>query len=178
MVLMILARRKAHFWAIVALACTLPWVFLAGLLGRPSVPSMGDSADDLFAAANFSTPTTVAKTLGKETLQVNSISVQVEVSRSSSGQIWLELQPALPLRFSDVLVYWAADALPDERKAQVPDAAVLLGQLSGTSRRQFVLSQPIQEQIQQEPGYLLFYSRGQQQTIGTTPLPKTLISKD
>ena len=169
---MILSRRKTHFYASVVLACTLPVVFLAGLLFRPTVPTVDESVDELFAAANFAPQEDAVISIASETLSVNGINVRVETtelspSESSEGERFLLVQPTQVFQFSDVLVYWAAGEIAPEG---VDNEAILLGQLSGTSSRYFSLP----SEMQSQSGHLLFYSRGQDMAIAAVPLPQRL----
>lgn len=163
---MILSRRQAHFYIIVALSCALPLVFLAGLIWRPSVPTVDEGADDLFAAANFATaaPETV---IGSEAIAVSGVDVQAETA-AIDGQLLLRLTPTQPLQFADILVYWVAgETVPEAIAAD----ALLLGPLAGDSTRGF----PLPEAVQEQSGQLLFYSRAQDTLITATPLPATLL---
>lgn len=171
---MILSRRETHFYTALALAGILPIVFLAGLIWRPSIPTVADdlapdggqAIDELFTAANFA-PEDAAKSLASETLEVNGNLILAETVGGSGGDVALLLNPTAPLAFSNVLVYWTpGDTAPET----VDDTAILLGQLSGASRRQFTVPPAAQGQS----GHLLFYSRGQDVAIAAVPLPQTL----
>lgn len=163
---MILSRRKAHVYMMMGLAGFLPVVFLAGLIWRPAIPTVDDTTDELFSAADFSL--VAAETLmASETVLVNGINVQIETAAVTSSDLVLILTPAQPLQFSDTLVYWApGDTAPEI----IEKDAILLGQLSGTSRRQF----PVASAMQTQPGHLFFYSRGQNTEIAAIPLPENL----
>ncbi|NEP09790.1 MAG: hypothetical protein F6K14_06115 [Symploca sp. SIO2C1] len=161
---MILSRRKAHFYTVVILSAVLPLVFFAGLLWRPSIPTVDETTDELFAAANFPSQKDAAGVIASETLLVNSIKVLAETSKSYDGAMFLELEPTEALQFSNILVYWrAGNSAPNT----VDEKALLLGQLSGSSRRRFSVPSAMQGQS----GHLLFYSRGQDEVIGSSPLP-------
>ena len=171
---MILSRRETHFYAAIALACVLPLVFLAGLIWRPSIPTVvddlapegGQAIDELFTAANF-VSVDPGDVLASETLAVTGNSLLAETVKGADNGLSLILQPAEPFSFSNVLVYWTPG---DNAPEAVNDSAVLLGQLSGASRRQFAIPTSIQGQ----PGHLLFYSRGQETAIASVPIPLTL----
>ena len=160
---MILSRRKAHFWIWLALVCALPTIFIAGLFGRPTIPTVGEETNDLFAAADFSTEE-ISPSASK-ILTVDTINVAVKVSQ---GDRTLELKPESPFPYSNVLVYWTPTASTDGEEAKgIDDGAVLLGQLSGTNQRRFSLPQDMSV-----PGFLTFYSLGQNKAIATVPLPQ------
>lgn len=160
---MILSRRKAHLYLISALCCTVPLVAIAGLILRPSVPISDE--ETLFTAASFADPDS-ATLQTFSPLAVNDTEVLVRTVQRGDKQMFLELQPQKALEFSDVLVYW----LPSQAASEsIDDSAVLLGQLSGTSRRQFMLFPGLID----PPSQLLFYSQGQQQTIAQVSLVTT-----
>ena len=69
---MILSQRKVHFWVWMSLTGLLPTVFLAGLIGRPEIPIVDKTSDELFAVADFFTRDTAAL-LASETVNVNGI---------------------------------------------------------------------------------------------------------
>jgi len=164
---MILSRRKAHFYTVAILSGVLPLVFFAGLLWRPSIPTVDETTDELFAAANFSSQEYATSVIASESLSINSFEVLAETSKSTRGAIFLELEPTEALPFSNILVYWRPGESAPET---VDEKAVLLGQLSGSSRRRF----PVSSAMQKQSGHLLFYSHGQAQAIGSTPLPSNL----
>ncbi|MEM9137495.1 MAG: hypothetical protein AAGB01_09135 [Cyanobacteria bacterium P01_F01_bin.42] len=160
---MILSRRQTHFYTVVALACTLPVVFFAGLILRPSVPVVDTSVDRLFAIANFPDAGTAFENptvLSTENVQIRSA---VHVAQNS---ILIDLQPVNVLQYADVLVYWQANTSGSVELQAVDDSAHLLGQLSGTRRRRFHLPGTLRGQ----DGSLLFYSRGRQALVATFPL--------
>lgn len=159
---MILSRRKAHFYAAVGLSCALPLVFLAALVWRPTVPTVDESTDTLFAAADFGVPSETEATLATETLTIQGIAVQIETVSTAQDDRRLRIQPAQPIQFADVLVYWVAGEMVPEA---IADDAILLGQLAGSSQRQFSIPNDIPNQT----GQLVFYSRGQATIIAATP---------
>lgn len=159
---MILARRKVHFYAAIALACTLPIVFLAALLMRPSIPTVDESVDELFAIANYPNTTEV---IDSATLSAEDVKIRSEITRASQTT-FLDLQPVDPLQYADVLVYWQASEPPAGEAQTVGDSAVLLGRLSESRRRRFRLP----TEIQGQQGHLILYSRGQKTLIATFPL--------
>ncbi|MBE9040860.1 hypothetical protein IQ235_08715 [Oscillatoriales cyanobacterium LEGE 11467] len=170
---MILSRRKTHFYASVVLACTLSLVFLAGLLWRPTIPVVNESVDELFAIANFATDDrTATPPDGAQRISGDGIEVFAETIAASGGAAFLEVQPVRSLQYANVLVYWQAGDRPPEAAEDatptqtISQNAVLLGQLSGTSRRRF----PLPASIQGQDGHLIFYSRGQKTLIAALPL--------
>ena len=162
---MIESRRKTHFYTVIFLSCSLPIVFLLGLLWRPTVPTVDKQTDKLFAQANFFSAGEDYKVIASENITVNNINILTELVSSSQGTKYLSLQPSQALQLSDVLVY-----LTNEESENVDRGAMLLGQLSGVNRRYF----PISQQSKEEPRYLLFYSLGQDKAIASIPLPETL----
>ena len=173
---MILSRRQTHFYASVALACTLSVVFFAGLLWRPIIPTVDESADELFAIANFVTDSqTVTSANDLQPLSDKGIQVFAKTIAPSANATVLEVQPAREIQYADVLVYWIEgdrppEAADDAADDQTPDRiirenAVLLGQLSGTHRRHF----PLPAAIRGQSGHLILYSRGQNTLIAAFP---------
>lgn len=164
---MILARRKAHFYAAILLASTLPILFVAALLWRPAHPTATTATDPLFAAANFlgdnSKPSLPDRT---SQLSDGKIEVRAEVLPISEELMVLEVQPQI-LQFSDVLVYWQAgdQPFPQAVEKKIQDSNLLLGQLSGPSLRRFKLP----TEIQNQKGQLILYSRGQDTLIAAFP---------
>ncbi len=163
---MILARRKAHFYAAILLASTLPILFIAALLWRPANPTATASTDPLFAAANFLADTPESPRPDSSQLSDGDIKMQAEVLTISEKLMVLEVQPQV-LQFSDVLVYWqTGDQLsPQAVENKIQDSNLLLGQLSGQSRRRFALP----TEIQNQKGQLILYSRGQDTLIAAFP---------
>ncbi|PZD73608.1 hypothetical protein C1752_01913 [Acaryochloris thomasi RCC1774] len=158
---MILARRQAHFYAAIALACALPVVFLAGLLLRPAIPTVDESVDELFAIANFPNKT---EAIDSAILSAENVRIRAEIINDSESK-FLDLQPVDNLQSADVLVYWQAGEAPARDAQTVDSSAVLLGQLSGNRRRRFRLP----TEIQGQQGHLLLYSRGQKTLVATFP---------
>lgn len=164
---MILSRRKAHFYMWMGLVGLLPIVFLAGLIWRPAIPTVDETTDELFAAANFPARGDSVVVIASETVSLNGIDVRLATAEAAKSELVLTLQPSQPLRFSDTLVYWTPDEMPPET---VEADAILLGPLSGTSPRQF----PVPAEMQTGSGHLLFYSRGQNVSLAAVPLPPSL----
>jgi len=164
---MIQSRRKTHFYTVIFLSCSLPLVFLLGLLWRPQVPTVDKQTDRLFSQANFFSTPEKDRVIASENLTVNNINILTELVSSSQGRKYLSFQPSQALQFADILVY-----LTNEKSETINQDAILLGQLSGVNRRYF----PISQQSQKEPKYLLFYSLGQDKAIASIPLPDNLSS--
>ena len=164
---MILSRRKTHFFAIAALCIVLPVVYLLGLVWRPSIPKVDSRSEKLFSAADFIPDSDVINILASEIMTIEGMELIIQSAQSDEQSLWLILKPSEPLSFSNVLVYWQPQASPSDA---ITEQAVLLGQLSGTSRRRF----KIPTALTQQPGNLLLYSQGQQTAIAQIPLPASL----
>lgn len=162
---MIFSHRKAHFFMIATLSGLLPLIFLAGLIWRPTIPTVDESADELFAAANFSPREDNVAIASSQEFTVEGVTIDAAIA-STQGETVLLLHPLQPLKFSDVLVYWT----PTEVE-EINDEALLLGSLSGTSRRRLLFP----EEVDLQAGYLLFYSRGQNQAIASVVFPAELL---
>ena len=168
MVLAILARRKAHFYSSIVLACLLPIVFLAGVFLQPQVTAVSDPTAVLFAASGAAS---VNAEVGGDAIASQPLSaagVQLQAATfDHEGQVWLTLQPAWPIKLPDPLVYWQGG---DQAPAALADDAILLGGLSGTSRRAYRLPQ----QVTGQAGYLVLYSPIGQTVSSTFPFPAAM----
>lgn len=163
---MILSRRKVHFYASLTLACVLPLIFLAGLIFRPKVPTVGEAADELFAIADFSTDTPDSPLPERaEVLSEDGVQLLTAVTTVGSSTV-LEVQPTEVIQLADVLVYWQAGERSPDADVPVPEDAVLLGYLSGTRQRQF----PVPVELQEQQGHLLLYSHGTDTLVAAFPL--------
>ncbi len=164
---MIFDHRKTHFYASIALAVALPVLFVAGLVLRPTIPTVDESVDDLFAIAHFPTDTSTLD--GVEPLVDGGVQLRATVIAANS-QAFLEVQPVQVIQAADILVYWQEGdrlpAAPSEDAPVIDPTAVLLGHLSGTSRRRF----PLPATLKGQTGHLILYSRGTNARLAMFPL--------
>ncbi len=129
---MIHSRRLAHRRSALALAGALPLVLAAGLALRPELPSQSPAPARLLAEAGFATPA-VGTSIPLET---DVARYEIEILGAPEGALELALRPVEVILAPDLLVYWIANA---EADALPGSGAVLLGSLSGTSRRRLAL---------------------------------------
>ena len=168
MMLAILARRKAHFYSSIALACLLPIVFLVGVFLQPQVNLVGDSTAALFASSGAASVKTEVAGDAINRQQLSATGVQLQAATfEHDGQLWLTLQPAQSIKLPDPLMYWQGG---DQAPETLAEDAILLGGLSGTSRRAYLLP----PQIKGQAGHLVLYSPIGQKVASTFPFPTAM----
>ncbi len=165
---MIQSRRQAHFFSSVVLVCLLPIILLAGIIGRPTTPSVGDSK--LFEQEGFAPPgDSEASPLASEELIVAGVTIKARTVQQQNRLI-LELEPTSNLLFPDLLLYWQG---VEEPPTDLSASSILLGSFSGTSRRRF----PIIQEMEDQGGYLILYSMGEKKLVATLPFPTSITQK-
>ncbi|MCG8367349.1 MAG: hypothetical protein MJA27_28935 [Pseudanabaenales cyanobacterium] len=165
MVLAILARRRAHFYSSIVLACLLPIVFLIGVCLQPQVATLGNPTAALFASSGAASVKAEVRGKAIANQQLSAAGVQLQATAfDHNGQIWLTLQPAWPIKLPDPLIYWQKG---DQAPEALAEDAVLLGGLSGTSRRAY----PLPPSLKGQAGYLVLYSPIGQKVSSTFPFP-------
>ncbi|MEM9541338.1 MAG: hypothetical protein AAGA60_17795 [Cyanobacteria bacterium P01_E01_bin.42] len=165
---MILSRRQTHFFIFSALAILLPLCFIAGIALRPSyVATSTPVSAELLERAGFAvTPT--AETIASTDLSEGNITLNVETGFDDRDRFILTIQPTAAILRPDVLVYWEdRGSAPEE----LDETALLLGSLSGVSRRQFFLP----DSMRDKEGYLILYSQVQQELVAAFSLPADLL---
>ena len=198
---MILSRRRVHFYSSITLVCLLPLGFLAAMLLLPKYQAT-EGASALFEQAGFAATadsgTTNAEDRGtpiaSTELQAKGTKLQAQtfvVEGDRKTPIVLELKPAWAIRRPDVLVYWAAadgkaepantadkeQPKPSEAEAkpmEIGEDFILLGKLSGPSRRVFSLP----PELYGKEGQLILYSQVQQFRVAEFPFPTHLTAID
>lgn len=170
---MILARRKTHFYSFVVLAVVLPVCFLAGILLRPSYEPVDVATNNLFTQAGFVTQTQpqARKAIGSTKVKDGTFRFHVETFVNYQGKLVMELKSLSLLQVPDPLLYWEATK---EAPTEISDRSILLGNLAGLSRKQFLLP----ASVRGKAGHLLIYSQGQQKLIAALPLPAKLTRVD
>jgi len=160
----ILSRRRLHRRMFTALAFIVPAMLGAALIWRPTVPPVADIDPALRAPGGFPDPgewrPRVVDT-GKHTFQV-----QGRANPDGKGAT-LVIRPETVLLKPDLLVYWAPR---DDVAQQITDDAILVGSLSGTSRR--LLRLP--EAAASGDGELLVYSLAHQEIVDRIALRDAL----
>ena len=168
MVLAILARRRAHFYSSIVLACLLPIVFLIGVCLQPQVTAVGDPTAALFAASGAASVN--AEVAGDEIAseQLSAAGVQLQASTfDHNGQLWLTLKPTGSIKLPDPLIYWQKG---EQAPTALAEDAVFLGGLSGISRRAY----PLPQQVKGQAGYLILYTPVGHRVNSTFPFPATM----
>ncbi|MDJ0703047.1 MAG: hypothetical protein QNJ46_07200 [Leptolyngbyaceae cyanobacterium MO_188.B28] len=165
MVLAILARRRAHFYSSIVLACLLPIVFFIGVCFQPQVSTVGEPTAALFASSGAASASAEVTGNAIASKQLKAPDVQLQASTfDNNGQLWLTLQPAGSIKLPDPLIYWQKGEQTPETLAE---DAVLLGGLSGTSRRAY----PLPQQVKGQAGHLILYTPIGQKVKSTFPFP-------
>ena len=163
MVLAILARRRAHFYSSIVLACLLPILFFIGVCFQPQVSTVGEPTAALFASSGAASVNAAAAGDEIASEQLSAPGVQLQASTlDNNGQLWLTLKPTWSIKLPDPLIYWQKG---DQAPATLAEDAVLLGGLSGTSRRAYLLPQ----QVKGQAGYLILYTPVGQKVSSTFP---------
>ena len=197
---MILSRRRAHFYSSITLICLLPLSFLAAMLLFPKYQAT-EGAAALFEQAGFATTHSDATNtedqgtaIGTTELTAKGAKLQAQtfmIEDDRKATIVLELEPVWAIRRPDLLVYWAArDAKVDSAKTEGSEPAeqsdpeakpveigenfILLGKLSGASRRVFSLP----SEMYGKEGKLILYSQVQQFRVAEFPFPTSLTALD
>ena len=194
---MILSRRRAHLYSSIALMSLLPLGFLIALFLRPQYQATQSPDVTLFEQAGFAAlpdPETANEAnsgppIASTTLEAKGVQLQAQtfsLPDNPTAAIGLALQPATAIRRPDMLVYWAAaksaaegsatsaqDAT-EEKSAAIGENFILLGKLSGPSRRVFSLPP---DSYGQE-GRLILYSQVQQFQVAEFPFPANLTAID
>ena len=195
---MILSRRRAHFYSSITLICLLPLGFLAAMLLFPKYQAT-EGADVLFKQAGFAiagSETDGAENKGEQiastALKNKSAQLQAQTFWRQDDQktpVLLELEPVRDIRRPDLLVYWVneeekstqaesnPESTPSSRKEESPaigENFILLGKLSGPSRRAF----PLPRDIYGKEGRLILYSQVQQFRVAEFPFPTHLTAID
>ncbi|MGD1903952.1 MAG: hypothetical protein ACFB9N_17120 [Geitlerinemataceae cyanobacterium] len=161
---MILERRQTHYFAAIAMAIVLPLLFAASLIWRPNYAMTSGAADELFARAGYVTET--AESIASERIKLGVYTFTADAVQVSLSETAIELTSVFNLRIPDPLLYWAPGKDAPEA---LGDDAILLGGLSGRSRRRFVLPDEAKS-----GGQLVLFSQGSSTVIGAGPLPDSL----
>ncbi|MGK7925729.1 MAG: hypothetical protein AB4290_10865 [Spirulina sp.] len=165
---MILSRRQTHFVAFSVLAILLPLCFIAGIALRPSYTVASTPVPvELLEKAGFAV-TPSAKTIASTELSDKGVTLNVETGLDDRDRLILTTQPTAAILRPDLLLYWqTGSSIPEE----LDEDAILLGSLSGVSRRQFFLPDTVKDM----EGYLVLYSQVQQELVVAFPLTAELL---
>jgi|GEM_PF-1801930 len=192
---MILSRRRAHLYSSIALIGLLPLGFLIALFLRPQYRATQDPDAALFEQAGFAVVLEIANAanhtppIASTTLEAKGVQLQAQtfsLPDNPTAPFWLALQPVGAIRRPDVLVYWAAakpmaegseqsaQAEAEAKPAAIGENFILLGKLSGPSRRAF----PLPPDSYGQEGRLILYSQVQQFQVAEFPFPANLTALD
>lgn len=160
---MILSRREAHRYIFSALAVVLPLTFLVGTVLRPQYRALDESTNPLTEAISF----TVEPAGESVILKGKGARLEVATVAESSDRTWLYVQPQTVIKQPDLLLYWQSGS---EMPEELGEDAVLLGALSGRSRRRFT----IPAAMQGKAGLLVIYSNGTHKVVSALELPANL----
>lgn len=162
---MIRARRQLHLYLFVMMLPIVPALLAVVLLGRPEVPPTSSALDPTLAAsARFAGTSTEPAQLidtGKHRLLLQ------RHSADGAGDKMLTIQPTTQILYPDVLIYWS----PETVAARQPGHdAILVGSLSGVSRRLLQLPATGVDQSNALHGSLVLFSLAHDQVIDQFPL--------
>ena len=164
---MILSRRKAHFISFSILVVLLPIIFVAGTLTKPKFVAVDESTDSLYQKEGFSNNENLGSSQTIAAIKSSEVATEIEVktlvrSGDNTNNLILEIEPNRVVQLPDLLLYWQPGSLTPQT---ITNYSVLLGTLSGTSRRQFNL--PANDQG--TPGHLIIYSQGVKEFVAVFP---------
>lgn len=157
---MIRTRRLVHRQMFLLLAFLIPALLFVGLVFRPDVPPVSKPDLALLTQAGFAStiPGNLARIQAEE--QTFEIGLETDSSTTSS----LIIRSVNPLLKPDLLVYWVPESIQNN---SLPDKALLLGELMGTSFRRMTLPTAATT----EPGFLVIYSLAHQEVFTHFTLP-------
>lgn len=167
---MILSRRKLHFFSFIVLAFILPIVFLTGVFLQPEVTSAGSTIEPLFALSGSALANSASKGSLINSTDLTSATIQLKAETfESTGneQVILDVAPAQIIQLPEPLLYWQSG---NEAPTEIRNDTILLGTLSGNSRRSFALPQ---ESLGID-GNLVIYSLVLQEIAETFPFPASM----
>ena len=162
---MIRARRQLHLYIFMLMLPIVPVLLAVVLLGRPEVPPTSPTLDPTLAAsAGFAGAST-------EPLQLietgNSSLLLQRHSADGAGDTMLTIKPTTHIVYPDVLIYWS----PETAAVTQPGKdAILVGSLSGVSRRLLQLPATGVDQSNGLQGSLVLFSLAHDQVIDQFPL--------
>ncbi len=157
---MIRPRRLLHRQMFLLLAFLVPALLFVGLAFRPDIPPVSKPDLTLLAQAGFAS--NIPDNLTR--VQAGEQSFDIGLVRNSSTTSSLIIRSVDPLLKPDLLVYWVPESIQDN---SLPDNAILLGELMGTSFRHMTL--PATETTEQ--GSLIIYSLAHQDVFTSFLIP-------
>ena len=157
---MIRTRRLVHRQMFLFLAVVIPALLFVGLAFRPDVPPFSKPDHTLLTKAGFAAniPTNLTR------IQAGNQTFEIEIQSDASNTSSLFIRSVDPLLKPDLLVYWVPESIKDN---SLPNNAMLLGELMGTSFRHMAL--PKSATTQQAS--LVIYSLAHQDVFTSFPIP-------
>ncbi len=160
---MIRTRRLIHRQLFLFLAFFIPAILFVGLAFRPDVPPLSKPDLPLLIKAGFASNIPDNLTL----IQVGEHTFEIGIETDSSATSSLIIRSVNPLLKPDLLVYWIRETIKDNT---LPEDAMLLGELMGTSFRHMTLPTAATT----EEGSLVIYSLAHQEVFSQFLLPSVV----
>ena len=157
---MIRTRRLIHRQMFLLLAFLIPALLFVGLAFRPDVPPLSRPDPTLLTKAGFAP--NIPNNLTR--IQAGDQTFEIAIEADSSHTSTLFIRSVNPLLKPDLLVYWVPESIQNN---SLPEHAMLLGELMGTSFRHMTL--PTAATTQQ--GSLVIYSLAHQGVFTYFPIP-------
>ena len=129
---MIRTRRLIHRQMFLFLAFLIPAILFVGLAFRPDVPPLSTPDLTLITKVGFAPNIPDNLTL----IHVGEYTFEIGIETDSSATSSLTIRSVDPLLKPDLLVYWIRETIQDN---SLPEHAMLLGELMGTSFRHMAL---------------------------------------
>ncbi len=157
---MIRTRRLIHRQMFLLLAFLISAILFVGLVFRPDVPPLAKPDLALLTKAGFAS--TIPKNLIR--IQAGEQAFEIGFATNFSTTSSLIIRSIHPLLKPDLLVYWIPESIQNH---SLPEHALLLGELMGTSFRHMTLpTAPTTE-----PGSLVIFSLAHQEVFSHFTLP-------
>ena len=138
----------------------VPALLFVGLAFRPDVPPLSRPDPTLLTKAGFAP--NIPDNLTR--IQAGEHTFEMAIEADSSNTSSLFIRSVDPLLKPDLLVYWVPESIQNN---SLPENAMLLGELMGTSFRQIAL--PTAASTDQ--GSLVIYSLAHQEVFTHFPIP-------
>ena len=160
---MIRARRQIHRQMFLLLTFLVPALLFVGLAFRPEAPPLSRPDLTLLTKAGFSP--NIPDNLTR--IKAGEHSFEIAIEADSSNTSVLIIRSVDPLLKPDLLVYWVPESIQNN---SLPEHAILLGELMGTSFRHMTLPSAASTQ----PGSLVIYSLAHQEVFTQFLLPSVV----
>ena len=157
---MIHTRRLIHRQMFLLLAFLVPALLFVGLAFRPDVPPFSRPDRTLLTKAGFAAK--IPDNLTR--IKAGEHTFEIGIETDSSNRSSLLIRSVDPLLKPDLLVYWVPETIQNN---SLPENAMLLGELMGTSFRHMTLPSAASTQ----PGSLVIYSLAHQEVFTQFLLP-------